>query len=211
MSVVASTKDLGVTVTSTFKTSLHCQKATNRARLILFQLRRGFPVVTLDSFRPLFLALMRPILEYGQQASSPYLRRDIALMERHQRLVTRMVTDMKELPYEERLGRLNIISLERHRLRGDLLCSRNISCHWHSHCFNSNWRRFDGMACSSPNNNLLQFMETLLHFKQRLHQRYVRNCIKPDARFKSVPKMPTRAFRYIGPGVEFSLYQFRLL
>ncbi len=83
-------------MTSTFKTSLRCQQAVNRARRILFQLRRGFAVLTPEIFGPLYLALVRPILEYGQQASSPYLRRNIALMERIQRLATRMVKGMRE-------------------------------------------------------------------------------------------------------------------
>ncbi len=39
--------------------------------------------------------LVRPILEYGQQASSPYLRRDIVLMQRIQRQATRMVKCMR--------------------------------------------------------------------------------------------------------------------
>ncbi len=126
ISEVDSTKDLGVTVTSTFKTSIHCQHAANRARRILFLLRRGFAVLTPEIFRPLYLALVRPILEYGQQATSPYLRRNIALMERIQRLATRMVKGMRELPYEERLRRLNIFSLERHRLRKDPIWAYNI-------------------------------------------------------------------------------------
>ncbi len=62
-SAVDSPKDLGVTVTSTFKTSVHCQQAANQARRILFQLRRGFAVLTPEIFRPLHLALVRPILE----------------------------------------------------------------------------------------------------------------------------------------------------
>ncbi len=113
-------------MTSTFKTSLHCQHAANRVRRILFLLRRGFSVLTPEIFRPLYLALVRPILEYGQQASSPHLRRDIALMERIQRLATRMVKSMRELPYEDRLRRLKIFSLECRRLRGDLILAYNI-------------------------------------------------------------------------------------
>ncbi len=74
LSAVDSTKNLGVTVTSTFKTSLHCRQAANRARRILFLLHRGFAVLTSEIFRPLYLILVRPILEYDQQASSPYLR-----------------------------------------------------------------------------------------------------------------------------------------
>ena len=53
-------------------------------------------------------------------------RRDINLMERIQRLATRMIKSMRELPYEERLRRLNIFSLERRRLRGDLILAYNI-------------------------------------------------------------------------------------
>ncbi len=101
-------------------------KPANRARRNLFQLRRGFAVLTPDIFRPPYLALVRPILEYGQQASSPYLRRDIALMEHIQRRATRKVKGMRELSYEERLRRLNIVSLERRRLRGDLILAYSI-------------------------------------------------------------------------------------
>ncbi len=95
ISAVYSSKDLGVTVISTFKTSLHCQQAANRARRILFVLRRAFAVLTPEIFRPLYLAVERPILGYGQQASSPNLRRDIALMQRIQRQATRTVKCMR--------------------------------------------------------------------------------------------------------------------
>ncbi len=119
-------KDPGVTVTSTFKTSLHYQQAVNRARRTLIQPRREFAVLTLEIFRLLYQALVRPILEYGQPASSPSLQRDIALMDRIQRLATRMVKGMRELPYEERLRRPNLSSLERRRLREDLIPAYNI-------------------------------------------------------------------------------------
>ncbi len=46
-------------------------------------------------------------------STSAYLRRNIALMEHIQLLATCMVKGMRELPYEERLRRLNIYSLER--------------------------------------------------------------------------------------------------
>ncbi len=65
-------------------------------------------------------------MEYGQQASSPYLQRDIALMESIQRLATRMFKGMRELPYEEMLRPLNIFSLERRRPRGDFILAYNI-------------------------------------------------------------------------------------
>ncbi len=111
---------------STFKTFLPCQQAANRIRRILFWLCRGFTVLTPEIFWALYLSLVRPVLEYSQQASSPYLRRDIVLVERTQRLATRLALGMQELPYEDRLRRLNIFSLERRRLRGDLILAYNI-------------------------------------------------------------------------------------
>ncbi len=111
----------GVTITSTFKTPLRCQQAAHCTCHILLQLRRGFAVLTQEIFRPLYLALVRPILEYGLQESLPRLRRGIVLKERMQRLATRMVEDMRVLAHEDRLRRLNIFSHKRRRLRGDLI------------------------------------------------------------------------------------------
>ncbi len=65
--------------------------------------------------------LVRPFLEYSLQASSPYLRRDINLMEHIQRLATRIVKGMRELPYEDQLCRSNIDSFKRCWLCGDLI------------------------------------------------------------------------------------------
>ncbi len=100
--------DLGVTVTSTFKASLHCQQAVNRARRILFQLRRGFAVLAPEIFRTLYLAPVISLLQYGQQTSSPDLQRDTALMERILRLAACTVKGMRELPHRERRCQLNV-------------------------------------------------------------------------------------------------------
>jgi hypothetical protein len=72
-------------------------------------------------FLPLYGAIVRPHLEYAVQAWSPYLRRDIDLLERIQRLATRMINGFSSLDYPSRLARLNLYSLERRRLRGDLI------------------------------------------------------------------------------------------
>ncbi len=47
-------------------------------------------------------------------------------MERLERLATRMVKRMRKVPYKEQLRRLNFFSLERRRLRGDLISAYNI-------------------------------------------------------------------------------------
>ncbi len=64
---------------------------------------------------------MRPHLESGMPARSPNLVADINHLERIERLATRLVTGMRHLPYEERLLQLGLHSLQRRRLRADLI------------------------------------------------------------------------------------------
>ena len=52
---------------------------------------------------------------------SPYYRKDIIKLERMQKRFTRMLPGLDGLSYKERLDRLGLFSLERRRLRGDLI------------------------------------------------------------------------------------------
>ncbi len=64
--------------------------------------------------------------EYVMSACSPNLVADLNHLERIQRLATRLVTGMCHLPYEERLQRLGLHSLQRRRLRDDLITAIKI-------------------------------------------------------------------------------------
>ncbi len=84
ISISENTIDLGVFVTTDFKRSLTVKLAVFRARARLFQILRGFVVMTKEAFRSLYLSLVRSILGNSIQIVSPHLQKDIDLTERLQ-------------------------------------------------------------------------------------------------------------------------------
>ena len=114
-------KDLGVIVQENLKVERQVTSAVKKANRVLGMINRTFVNKNQEIMVKLYKSLVRPHLEYGIQAWRPHFEKDKNALEKVQRRMTRMIADLKDLPYESRLKRIGITILETRRLWGDLI------------------------------------------------------------------------------------------
>merc|ERR1712208_37440 len=84
-------------------------------------LRRTFSRLNNHSFKLVYQSLVRPILEYCSVIWHPFLKTEALEIEKVQRRATKLVPELKDLPYEQRLRKLNMTTLAYRRKRTDIL------------------------------------------------------------------------------------------
>ena len=110
-------KDLGVTFSADMKVSEQCGIAASKGNQIL-GLIRTITYKEKQIIVPLYKAIVRLHLEYCIQARTPYRKKDKDKLERIQRRATKIIPELRDLNYENRLFQC-LTTLETRRLRED--------------------------------------------------------------------------------------------
>jgi hypothetical protein len=114
-------KDLGVNIDNQLKFSKHTEIQVNKANKLLGMIRRSYTYLDKESMLTLYRSLIRPHLEYGHVITFPRFEKECKLIEGVQRRATKLVPELRNVDYINRLKAMNLPSMYYRRERGDMI------------------------------------------------------------------------------------------
>ncbi|MPC24670.1 hypothetical protein E2C01_017758 [Portunus trituberculatus] len=92
-------KDLGVIIQDTLIPERHI----NMLFASTYKTLTNIKYMEKSMMKMIITMMIRPRFEYALVVWSPHMQKDIRKLERIQRIATKMVSEVKDLPYEDRL------------------------------------------------------------------------------------------------------------
>ena len=105
-------KDLGVFLTADMKPSMALSRCILRSQQNSWYYWKNNHRQKSRSSDPSYKSLVRPQLKYCSRIRSPYYLKDKKLLEHVQHRYAKMVSGLRQLPYDKRLERLGLWTLE---------------------------------------------------------------------------------------------------
>ena len=96
-------RDLGVWVSDDLKFREHVNRAVARANQMLSQIKRAITFRNGQVVKLLYVSLVRPHLEYTNVVWHPKYRYEIEQIKAVQRRVLKIIPELKNMTYQERL------------------------------------------------------------------------------------------------------------
>ena len=114
-------KDLGIYIDPNLDFRKHIKNTVKKSSFSSYKILKNFTFKKSNILVPLFKTLVRPILEYGNVIWANGIKKYMTKIENVQRKFTKHISGISNIPYEERLKKIKLPSLEYRQLRGDMI------------------------------------------------------------------------------------------